>query len=301
MIISALLVSLSQAAWVWETWAGANPEGGSGSFDLTPLYANYEDGHDNSGVATPTSPSNAVNRRGWDRAPESFQFSWSSANGEPVEFEQVNLWTRATPQGYSQIDLHLDPDGNGDLPDSLTLSVVFPFDLVVRNTGAGGGLGLSINPITQIFNSTLSSEFANGTAVSFDSNFFYGHDVTINPDSTRTYDQHAPTSYPGGVAAWSEVSGNGDWHGLANGFENTATYFPWPAIGETPDQGEALGQQTFTLSNFRGTDTRVRLSFDGGVPELSNITAQAAALVPEPSSFLLLTVSTGLLLRRKRK
>lgn len=288
-----LLLLPIQSAWIWEPWSFPDaPSGESGSFQLTPLYGNYEDGYDNDGVATPTSPANGVNQSGWDRAPESFTYSWTATNSsgvnEPIEIQQAGVWSRSPDGGYSFLDLYLDPDGDGILPDTLTLEVTFPFDLLVRNNGANGAIGLNVNPITQVFEGGLTSELANGAQVSLDSTYVYGT-------------AGAPDSYTSGAATWDEVSGNGTWVGLGNGGLNTSDYFPWPGIGNTPDQAEALGKQTWVFSDFTGTGDRIRMSFDGGVAAGSNPTAQALALIPEPSSIFLLTIGVGGLMGRRRR
>ena len=193
--------------------------------------------------------------------------------------------------GNTAIDVYLDPDNNNVLPTELTLTVTFPFDLVARNGGSGGGLGLNVNPRNMTFDGTLEAYHGDGSQVMFDNSY------SFNGTSS-------PTSYNAGLAVWSglgatdQITGNGNWHGLTN--DNTSPYFTWPSPHATavPDQSNTLGQMTWTFSDFTGTGDVFRLSFDGGVPAQANVPVDP---VPEPTSLVLLGLGfCSCLIRRKR-
>lgn len=285
LVVSVGLLSspLLEAAWIWQNWGGAanNPSGSSGSFQLTPLYAAYDNGD---GSPLPYDPaSGAPNDNdgyGWDQTPVDFTFSWSTTGGESVEFGQDAGFLG----GNRYLDVFLDPDGNGDLPTSLTITVSFPFDLTVRGI-ASGALATNFNPFNMTMDGRLSASHSDGTPVVLDNTYSYG-------DNGAGGGGVVPSSYSSGDAIWTDITNDGWWYGLNNS-GGSASHFP---MVPSPDQDAALGQVSWTLSNFSGGNTFL-MSFDGGV----GANAQETVFIPEPTaSFLLGFSALSLALRRKR-
>lgn len=280
-LVSLSSISLSQGAWLWNGFVGSSTP------EIGPIGT--------SGNATLISnPDYSVDGRHWDLAPENIPFTWSTAGGEPVGFSTTNAQADGV---YSSVQIELDPDGNGTLPDSLTFTALYPIEFTSRwNTTAntGGGLGFAVNPVNMTLAGELNVTLGDATQALLDNTY------SFNSDSAGTQ----PNSFVSGNAVWDNIDGAGHWHGLDNNDNNATTYFPW-ATGDASglDQSKTIGQVSWTFSNFRdlnsngSDDTTFLLSFDGGIPT----NAQAPQPIPEPTVWGLLgTLALITLTRRQR-
>ena len=276
-LFSACTTSDSFAAWIWDqTGSPVGSEitladGTSGTFSRTPVSADYDTANANDG-------------RGFDQAPAPVSFAWDSG-GQPI---QITL-----DSSGSFFDFDLDPDGNGQLPTSVSFDVIYTTAVSDRGID-GGGLLTNVNPL----NSTLDFQLTVFDALLDQIN------LSDSNNFRTSFRAPSPTSFPGGSVFYDDVinvntnpATQNAFPGLTNGGFNASDAFP--RSNPNSDPTLAVGGVSLLFTDLGTTPARqgteFRLSFDGGVTE------NALTVVPEPSVPLLSSFVLLGLLRRRRK